>query len=66
MYSHEIDQYLRVRNFLLTIKEYDEVTNVEKSPQISRVKYDSWRDNFYMATRDNYEWNFKVKKLTKD
>lgn len=57
MYSKEIEEYLKVRNHLLTIKEYCDI--VKFSPQIDHVKYDG--NNFHVWTTDNYEFVLKIK-----
>lgn len=66
MYSHEIDQLLRLRNYLLTSKEYLEVVDPSKNSQISFVKYNSQNDNFEVNTTDNYNFKFKVKRYVHD
>lgn len=62
MYSHEIDQLLKLRNFLLSREEYLEVVNPKKNPQINFAKYDSQNDSLEVNTTDNYHFKFKVKK----
>lgn len=37
MYSNEIEQLLKFKNFLLTAKEYIKI--IETSPQIDHIKY---------------------------
>lgn len=60
MYSHEIQQLLELRNYLLTVKEYFNICNT--SPQIREVSYNPFENNFYIETKDNYNFKFKVKK----
>lgn len=62
MYSHEIKQLLELRNYLLDRKEANKVLDVNNSPQINHVKYNTHEDNFEMWTSDNYYFKFKVKK----
>lgn len=57
MYSKEIEEYIKIKNNLLTIKEYTDI--VKYSPQIDHVKYDG--ENFNMWTTDNYKFTFKIK-----
>ena len=60
MYSHEIETYLRVRDYLLkTPVEILEVTDVKKSPQINWVKFHNGPNNYEMTTSDNYYFKFQ-------
>ena len=59
MYSWEIEQLLKLRNYLLDVKEYFEIC--DKSPQITRVSYNPYDDNFTIETSDNYKLTFKVR-----
>ena len=59
MYSHEILELLRLRNYLLTAKEYINVCNT--SNQITYIKYDPFEDVFYISTKDKYNFKFKIK-----
>lgn len=61
MYSFEIDNYLRSRNWLLNQEEYLHVTNLNNSPQISRISYSAYDNSFVMYTNDNYIWKFYIK-----
>ena len=58
MYSYEIDQILKSQNYSIDSKTYLNICNT--SPQIIRVKYESFGDYFDMYTNDNCYWNFKV------
>lgn len=57
MYSYEIEKLLKLRNYLISIKEYLEIT---KSPQIDHIKYEN--DTFFMWSNDGYTFKFKLKK----
>lgn len=61
MYSHEIEQLLKLRNYLISVEEYIRLVS---SNQVKWVKYNPFEDKFYISTEDNYNYNFKVK-LTK-
>ena len=61
MFSHEIDSYLRSRNWFLTKEEYIYVSDIEASPQICRIKYEPFDNSFYMETNDGYNWSFGIK-----
>ena len=60
MYSHEIENLLKIRNYLLTAKEYINVCN--SSNQITYIKYDPYEDVFYIGTEDKYNFKFRIKK----
>lgn len=57
MYSYEIEKLLKLRNYLISIKEYLEIT---KSPQIDHIKYEN--DTFFLWSNDGYTFKFKIKK----
>lgn len=59
MYSYEIEQLLRLKNYILSIKEYIQILNT--STQIKHIKYDPYNDTFYIETEDNYNFKFKIK-----
>lgn len=63
MYSWEIDQLLKFKNYLLDAKEYIKIC--DESKQIKRIKYDPFNDTFYIETTDEYKWTFKVKRREK-
>lgn len=58
MYSHEIEQLLKIRNYLINSEEYLNV--MKTSPQINEVKYSPYSDDFETWTSDNYYWKYKV------
>lgn len=61
MYSHEIAQYLELRNYLLkTPEEIDNVTSIKKNPQINWIKFINGDNNYEITTRDNYYFKFHV------
>ena len=57
MYSHEIEEYIKLRNYILSIKEYIEV--VGSSPQIEHIKYED--EHFHFDTTDNFHFKIKLK-----
>ena len=61
MYSHEIEQLMKLRNYLISNKEYFYI--LDTSPQIRGIEYKPYEDNFYMWTDDNYNFKFKVYRL---
>lgn len=62
MYSWEIQQLLQIRNYLISNKEYFNI--LDTSPQIRGIEYKPFENNFYMWTDDNYNFKFKVYRLT--
>ena len=58
MYSHEIAELLRIRNYLISNKEYFNI--IDTSPQIKGIEYKPFEDWFYMWTYDDYNYKFKV------
>ena len=60
MYSHEVEQLLKIRNYLITYKEFIQIT--KSSPQINHIKYNPFEDNIEMYTTDNYKYVLKIKK----
>ena len=62
MYSHEIEELLRVRNNLVTVQEYLEIC---KSSQVNCVKYNAEKNNFEIHTKDNYHFILKIERRNK-
>lgn len=62
MYSYEIDNYLRSHNWNLTAKEYIEICNLKSNPQISRISYNPFLNDFTVCTDDNWNWTFTITK----
>ena len=58
MYSWEIEQLLKLKDYLISNKEYFEICDT--SPQIKGIEYNPFENNFYMWTDDNYNFRFKV------
>lgn len=58
MYSWEIENLLRLREYLISNREYFYI--LDTSPQIRGVQYKPFEDNFYIQTDDNYNFKFKV------
>ena len=60
MYSWEIEDYLRKRNYSLTRDEYFKLTP-KNCPQICRCLFDSGSNKFFIYTTDDYVFEFEVK-----
>jgi len=58
MYSHEIQQLLELKNYLINHIEYLNILNT--SPQINHVEYNQQLDEYEMWTNDNYYFKYKV------
>lgn len=58
MYSHEIEEYLKIKNYLLTAKEYIRI--LETSPQINHVVYKD--ENITIWTEDGYKFVLRIRK----
>ncbi|MBQ1496010.1 MAG: hypothetical protein IIZ40_01480 [Bacilli bacterium] len=56
MYSYEIENLLKLKNYLVSIQEYLEIV---KSPQIDHIKYEN--DMFYLWTNDDYKFTLKIR-----
>lgn len=61
MYSFEIDKYIKDRDSYLTSEEYLYVSDIKKSPQICKIKYNAYGNYFEMHTTDDWHWSFGVK-----
>lgn len=57
MYSYEIENLLKLKNYLVSVHEYLEIV---KSPQIDHIKYEN--DAFNIWTNDNYNFILKIRK----
>ena len=60
MYSQEIEELLKLRNYLISVKEYLRI--LETSPQINHIKYNPFDDCFDIWTDDRYYFKTKVRK----
>lgn len=58
MYTWEIQQTLEKHNYDLPSKVYGDIC--ETSPQISRLKYEPFSNDFHLWTNDNGDFTFRV------
>lgn len=65
MYSYEIEEYLRERNYTLTPEETLEIINVSINTQIFYISYNSEYNYYEIRTRDGYCFKFGVKEYTR-
>ena len=59
MYSHEIEELLRSRNYRLSRSESNEI-NPRTCPQIVRMTYDTSQNKFFVYTDDGYNFEYEV------
>lgn len=57
MYSYEIDELLKSKNYVITHNDYKCII---ASSQIISIKYDPYSDDFCISTDDRYNWRFRV------
>lgn len=60
LYSYEIEDYIKKRNYSLTANECAEIINVGNNPQIARVKYNPFNNEYEINTYDGYYLKFNV------
>lgn len=61
LYSYEIENYLKERNYSLTAKECAELVNTTVNTQIVRVKYYPFDGNYQIDTSDGYYFRFTIR-----
>lgn len=57
MYSHEIEELLKLKQCLISIHDYCEI--IKTSPQVDHIKFEN--EHFKMYTTDGYKFKFKIK-----
>lgn len=62
MNSEQLQQYIRVRNYLLTLQEYQFITDINQHSQLDHIIYHPKTDDFKMWDKQGNEFRFKVKK----
>jgi len=62
MYSWEIDNYIKSKNYALTNKEYNKITDTKNNPQVIRQKYNPCDSSFIIETSDNCHWIITIVK----
>ena len=60
MYSWEIAELLKLKNYLLDVKDYFAIC--DNSPQIREVSDNPYDNKTTIRTDDRYEFKFKVKR----
>ena len=59
MFSYEIDELLRNKNYEINMDDYKRII---ESSQVTNINYNKDHDDFTVSTEDRYSWNFKVNK----
>ena len=57
MYSWQIDEILRSKNYLVDANSCKAIID---SSQICHAKYDPYDNTFLIETNDGYSWRFKT------
>lgn len=60
MYSGEMEQFIRNRNYVLNPEECNKIINVTENPQIKSMKYLCEGNRFVVITDDGYTFKFSV------
>ena len=56
MYSHEIEELLKIKNYLISVKDY---INIVESSQVREVNYEG-NNKFNVSTNDGYNFSFII------
>lgn len=59
MYSYQIDELLRNKEYIVSVNDYKQIL---ASSQICHIKYEPFDDMFVINTDDGYSWRFRVVK----
>lgn len=62
MYSYEIDNFLKFKNYELYIDDYLKYINVKDSPQINNIRFSPFGNYFQVTTDDGYSWTIKIRR----
>ena len=57
MYSWQIDELLRNKDYVVNMDDYKRII---ESSQICHIKYEPFDDSFVVNTDDRYSWRFRV------
>lgn len=61
MYSNEIEEFLKERNYVVTSEECNQIMDVNTNTQIKNMKYFCANNEYHIITDDGYTFIFKVK-----
>ena len=65
MYSHEIDNYLKEREYRLNSEEIQFITDITVNTQICRISYNQEFNFYQIWTKDGYYFKFGCKPFIK-
>lgn len=60
MYTWEINNYLKERNYKVTREEFMKIVSLVENPQITDVSFVNREDVFRLKTNDNGDITFSV------
>lgn len=60
MYTWEINNYLKERNYRVTREEFTKIVSLVENPQITDVSSVNHKDVFRLKTSDNGDMTFSV------
>lgn len=60
MYSHEIAEYIKLRNYLLGGDELLLVTSIEENPQLNHIKFNVGESTYDMWDNEGTYFGFKA------
>lgn len=60
MYSHEIQEYIKLRNYLIGGDDLLTLTSIEENPQLNHIIYHPDSSSYEMWDRDGEYFNFKA------
>lgn len=61
MYSSEIEQFLKERNYVVTPEECNVLMDVNTNTQIKNMKYFCGNNEYHIVTDDGYHFIFYVR-----
>lgn len=61
MYSGEMEQFIRNRNYVLNAEECGKIINIVENPQIKSMKYFCDGNKYIVVTEDGYTLEFSVR-----
>ena len=65
MYSHEIENYLKEKNYYLNSEEIQFITDITVNIQICRISYNQEFNFYQIWTKDGYYFKFGCKPFIK-
>lgn len=60
LYSWEIDNYIKLREYELSREEYLIASDINSNPQINMIIYDIQNNIVTICTNDGYSWGIKI------